>query len=529
MYCRGTRGGIRLAAFIYGALVLMAASFFNRVLGFLYQVWIIRILGPEGIGLFNIAYPIYVLALVLASAGIPVAIAKLTAEEVARNNLREAYRIFHVAFACIVVIALLTTAVTVAALPFISTFVFPNPRARLCFASLIPGISIVALCSAFRGFFQGLQQMTPTAVTQSLEQVVRVAAGLGLAYLWLPRGLEYATMGAALGVVLGELAGFAVMLGIFCRHRPAVPRRPSWPAPAPWLQIGRRIFDLAVPVTLTRFAACVFMSVDAVLIPSRLQAAGLSQAEATGAYGQLVGMAETLVFTPSLITISLATALIPAVAEAHATKDRPLLHRLMGQALRMTVLGGLPCAAVLLLLPRELCAALFGYPEAGAILGILALGGPFLYYQQTSTGILQGLGYAGRPLRNLVVASLFKTVGVYYVAALPQWHILGTAAVTAGHHMIIALLNSADLRLLTGFRPDPGQYLLKPLLATAGMVPVLWEGYRHVYLATDSNVLALVVALPLGALSYALLLLLTGAVDRRDLARLRDLWGLWAR
>ncbi|MBC7105143.1 MAG: polysaccharide biosynthesis protein [Firmicutes bacterium] len=507
----------------------MAASFFNRVLGFLYQVWIIRILGPEGIGLFNIAYPIYVLALVLASAGIPVAIAKLTAEEVAGNDLRGAYRTFHVAFACIVVIAVLTTAATVAALPLISQFIFPNPRARLCFAGLIPGILIVALCSAFRGFFQGLQQMTPTAVTQGLEQVVRVAAGLGLAHLWLPRGLEYATMGAGLGVVLGELAGFAVMLAIFFRHRPAVPRRAFWRPPAPWWRICRRIFDLAVPVTLTRFAACAFMSVDAVLIPSRLQAAGLSQAEATAAYGQLVGIAETLVFTPSLITISLATALVPAVAEAHATRDRPLLHRLMGQALRITVLGGLPCAAVLVLLPRELCAALFGYPEAGAILGLLALGGPFIYYQQTTTGILQGLGYAGRPLRNLVVASLFKTVGVYYVAANPQWHILGTAAVTAGHYVIIALLNSADLRALTGFRPDPGQYLVKPLVATVGMAPVLWECYRRVHMATDSGILALAAALPLGALSYALLLLLTGAVDRRDLARLRELWGLWVR
>ncbi|OAT81354.1 stage V sporulation protein B [Desulfotomaculum copahuensis] len=506
-------------SFVYGAFILLVASLFNRVIGFIYQIAMIRIIRPEGVGLFNMVYPIYVLVLVLAGAGIPVAIAKLVAEEVARKNLYGAYRIFTIAFWCITGSSVFLTGLLLFALPWIKQLAFPHPKVYYSLLALIPAIIIVSLCSAFRGFFQGLQQMTPTATTQVVEQIIRVTAGLVIAYLLLPRGVEYAAMGISLGVVCGELAGFLLMLFIYVQKRPPLTGL-RLNLPAPLYVDARRIFQLAVPVTLTRFVSTALLSVDAILIPRRLQAAGLGLLETTATYGQLVGIAETLLFTPGIVTISLATALVPAISDALAQNDLALVRGRTEEALRLTMLAGLPTAAVFWFMPRELCAVLFGYGEAGQALAILALGGPFLYLQQTVTGVLQGLGLADRPLKNLLVASLFKIIGIYYLTAVPSLTVRGTAAAISLGYMIMALLNYLDLRRSIRLRVDPGYCLGKPLAATAGMLAVmqLWREYMF----KPDSIFHIGFFLLLGGFTYLFILLLLGGVHRYDLSRLHS-------
>lgn len=510
-------------SFVYGAFILLLASLFNRVIGFVYQIAMIRIIRPEGVGLFNMVYPIYVLVLVLAGAGIPVAIAKLVAEEVARKNLYGAYRIFTIAFWCITGSSILFTGLLFWAMPWIKQFAFPHPKVYYCLISLAPVITIVSICSAFRGFFQGLQQMTPTATTQVVEQIIRVAAGLGIAYFLLPRGVEYAAMGISLGVVCGEVAGFLLMLVIYVQKRPRLSGlRPYLPAPL--FKDAGRIFQLAVPVTLTRFVSTALLSVDAILIPRRLQAAGLGLAETTSTYGQLVGIAETLLFTPSIVTISLATALVPAISDALAQDDLSLVRGRTEEALRLTMLAGLPVAAVFWFMPRELCTVLFGYGEAGLSLSILALGGPFLYLQQTVTGILQGLGQADRPLKNLLIASVFKITGIYYLTAVPSLTIRGTAVAINLGYMIMAVLNYLDLKKSIGLRLNFGYCLGKPLAATAGMLTVMWA-WRE-YMFRPDSIWTIGTFLLLGGLTYLFILLVLGGVHSYDLSRLRSFFRL---
>ena len=250
-------------------------------------------------------YPIYVLVLVLATAGMPVAISKLVAEEMAVDNVRGAYRIFKLCFLIIMVNSVIFSALCFLGAPFLLEHVFPNPGAHIIFLSLIPGIIIVSICSAFRGYFQGLQQMSPTAITQALEQTVRVVCGLTFASLLLPRGLEYAAAGVSLGVVAGEFAGLSLMLLFYRKRRPPRTNVTAKTPAEPAVRSVLRIFNLAVPVTLTRFASTALMSIDAVLIPLRLQASGLNFNEATSTFGQFMGISQSLLFAPGIITISM--------------------------------------------------------------------------------------------------------------------------------------------------------------------------------------------------------------------------------
>lgn len=510
-------------SFVYGALILILGSLFNRVLGFIYQILLIRLIKPEGIGLFTMVYPIYVLVLVIATLGIPVAISKLVAEEFAVNNPRGAYRIFYICFFILLVSSIFFTVLCYLGSPLLLEYVFPNPRVYYIFLSLLPGIIIVSLCSAFRGFFQGLQEMAPTAFTQSLEQTVRVFFGLFFAYLLLPKGVEYAAVGASAGVVLGELAGFLSMLVIYFKYRP----RPVFSLPAlpvePLKNSMSRIFGLAFPVTLTRLASSSLLSIDAVLIPQRLQAGGLNLPESTSTFGQFVGIAESLLFAPGIITMSLAISLIPAVSDALALNNLKLVQSRCEDAIRISLLIGLPSAAVFFTLSEELCGIIFGYPQAGTSLRILALGGPFLYLQQATTGILQGMGEASRPFRNLIFASFFKITGIYYLTGLPELGILGTSISFVAGYVIMAWMNIIDIYELIGLKIDCKKYFLKPLLSSAGMGAIILLAKQQTQAAGESAA-GTAIVLAYGILCYFFLLVVSGGVNKDDFMRVKKIF-----
>ncbi len=387
---------------LFGTFILLSASVFNKTVGFIYQILVMRLIKPEGVGLFSMIFPIYIMILVIASMGIPVAISKLVAEEVARNNLRGAYRIFTTSILLITASSLTFSAVTFAGSGWLVEHISPNPDVYLCLISLLPSVIIVSLCSAFRGFFQGLQEMSPTAITQAVEQIVRVTAGLSIAWFLLPKGVQYAAVGISLGVVLGELAGFIIMLCIFIK------RRPRMPLPPPAAQFGkplaplRRIFKLGVPVTLTRLVSTGLMSLDALVIPRSLILSGMTLSLATSVYGQFVGITQALIFTPGVITIALSTVMIPAISEVQALGNTKLLNSRIQDAIRITFLVGIPLAFIFTVLPHDLSHVLFGYYNAGDALLTMASCCPFLYLQQTTTGILQGLGNAEAPLKSML-------------------------------------------------------------------------------------------------------------------------------
>ncbi|MFZ5648473.1 MAG: stage V sporulation protein B [Bacillota bacterium] len=505
-------------SFIYGAAILVAASIFNRGVGFIYQILMMRLIKPEGVGLFSMIFPVYVMVLVIASMGIPVAISKLVAEEVAVDNLPGAYRIFKISLSLICASALFFTLLLFFGSPLLVKYLFPNPKVYFCFVTLIPGVLIVSACSAFRGFFQGLQRMSPTAVTQAAEQLVRVTAGLCIAWLMLPRGVEYASVGISLGVVCGELVGFLFMVYIYITRRPRfVPLpRPQETFPLP---LGR-IYNLGIPVTLTRFVSTALMSLDALLIPRRLQMAGMSLSEATATYGQFVGIAEAIFFTPGVVTIALATALIPAVSDAMAQGKPQLVHSRIEEAVRITILLGSPVAAVFFVLPHELCQVLFGYREAGDALFVLALTGPFLYLQQTTTGILQGLGRAGIPFKNLLKASFIKIIGIYYLTSIPGFGILGTALSMGSTYIIMSLLNYRELKRLTGIKINPATCVVKPAMASMAAALVMLQMKSFISPA-HTGLPELILYLLGGAISYLMVLYVVGGISEADVKKIK--------
>lgn len=531
---------------VKGAAILAAAGLANRFLGAVSRIALPTLIGDEGVGLYQMAYPVYGVFLVVSTAGIPVAVSKLVAEQTARNNPAGALKILKVATAILFLTGTFFSAALALGAGPIARYVARDARAALAIVAVSPAVLILSVTSAFRGYFQGLQNMGPSALSQVSEQVVRVSTMIGLAWLLLPRGVEFSAAGANLGAVLGGAAGFLVLLVAYFRlqHVPGS-WRVTWPqVRAVFAQTGRgrgaddgrvggardpenymsstlvltrRIFDLSLPVVLAAAIMPLMQFLDIAIVPMRLAAAGFSPDEITRLFGRLTGMAQPLMYFPTLVTAAVAASAVPAISEALARSDRGTLSGRAEEAIRLGFLFALPSAVGLFIFAREFSIMLRWPAEVEVPLRALAFGTVFLALQQISSGILQGLGAVTVPVRNLAKGAVAKLVVSFVLTGMPAYGIRGAALGTVAAFAVAGLLNVATLVRMLGLSVDVMNTVIKPAVGVAAMALAARATYGGVREATGSNTLGSLAAIGVAVAVYGLVLLVTGVVGRHEL------------
>lgn len=503
-------------SFLRGTLVLTLAGLAAKIIGALYRVPLAYLLGAEGIGLYQMAYPIYGLAFIISASGVPVAIARLVAKQVAKGHYVLARRIFEVAFIVLLLSGLLSAVLLYRLAPYIATVVLGDSRALYPLRAIAPAVFFVAGLAALRGYFQGIQGMVPIAVSQVIEQLVRVTTMLCLTYVLLPLGLEYAAGGATFGAVTGSLAG-VLILGVFFIRLPRAQKNAEDESKTIIGIIGELI-HLSLPITFGAFIMPVMETIDAAIVPSRLQAIGFSVQRATALYGQLSGMAVSLIALPTVITSAISFSIIPAITEAATLNKKDLIGKHVQEALYITVLVAMPATVGLYLLPREICQLLFRTPEAAIPLVYLAYSCFFLCLQQTTTGILQGLGLNFVPVKNIIIAVCCNGILNYYLTAIPSLNIIGAALGTGLGFTLAALLNLRAIARVVEIEFRSKEFLLLLSVTIFGMAAAVKKGFIWFLLLTGSNSGAVIFAVFLGAVVYLVLALLFGVLPYRYLA-----------
>ncbi|HUU39907.1 MAG TPA: polysaccharide biosynthesis protein [Desulfatiglandales bacterium] len=500
--------------FVYGATILLGANLVNRVLGFAYQYLIMNHIGGEAYGLFNMVFPIYMLALVLTTAGIPLAIAKMVSEEVSLGRTAQAQAIFRLAFCILFISGAVVSTVLYFLTPFLTHRIFPDPRVLNIFQICTPAIFIVSISSVFRGYFQGLQNMVPTAISQICEQLIRVAVGYTAAIRLLNAGVEWAAAGLALGMLAGEMVGLLVIAIQYQHVLPKFKGESHEPGYSSRI-ILIKLWHLASPVTAGRLLSTGLSALDALLIPLRLQVAGYGAREATTLFGQLGGAAFTLLTFPSVFTFALATALVPAISEAAARRQLHVVRARSAEAIRLTILIGIPCLIILFYFSRPLT-LFFKSTEIAPILRVLALGGIFSYIQQTTTGILQGLGKVHLPVLHSIIAAIIRIPVLVYLTGLPQWGLRGTALAYTVGFIVMAVLNLMAISRYTGMPLDLQRFLLQPVSGGIGMLLI----FHFLDPIFGGQVAGYLTEFSVGIALYSMILFFNGGVTLTDLKRL---------
>lgn len=505
-------------SFLRGAVILALASMLSRVIGLVYMVALPRLIFDDGMGLYQLIKPIHYFAAVVAIGGMPVAIAKLVAEKVALGSQREVQRVFRLGMMIMIATGGLVALTLFGGAPWFAASFAKDVGVTRTLAILGPACFFLALSAGFRGFFQGLQCMTPAAVSQVADQVMRIVATIVLT-IWLrPLGVETAVTGIAWGFVAGEVTGWLILAGYYLRKRDGLLDTISPPGrtlkPEASRKILVRLFFLALPAVVATILWPIMQLADSWLIPLRMQAAGFSPYVIREGLGHL-GMALTLAQFPNIITVALATSLVPAISEAWALKSKQLVRRRSQEALRIALVFGVCSGGTLFILAEPVSRLLFGYSQVATPLMILAIGAITLGLIQITTAVLQGLGDMSIPVRNLGVGVVVKFALNYVLVGQASLGVLGAAWGTTITWVVVAILNLGSVYRRVDGIIKWREAVFYPVVATA-CATFLMHLCHSTLLYFISNTWATLIAVVLGFVVYFLLLMIWGSLTMRD-------------
>ena len=503
--------------FLKGTLILTISSIVVKVIGSLNWIILSRVMGGEGIGLYQMGFPIYLMAITVSSAGIPVAISIITAEKLAQKDYLGAQRVFHISLRLLLLTGLIFSgALLFGAGWLIDNHLIRDGRAYYSIIALAPAVFFVTFLSSFRGYLQGWQIMTPTAASEIVEQLTRVVTMIFFANMLMPRGLAYAAGGASMGAGVGAFCGLLVLCWFYARlkkqfHNEINNQKVEFAKESSW-DVVKRLVRLALPVSMSSLMLPVVANLDLLIVPARLEVAGFNVSEATEMFGYLTGMAVPLINLSTILTASLAISLVPAISESRIMKDQAGIKAKLKTAFSVTSIITIPCTIGLFILAEKIATMIYNAPNAAPAIQTMSTAIFMLGLHQVSTGILQGLGKTTIPVINMIIAATTKVVLSWVLTAIPEMGIKGAAWATVSDIGVAAIMNLFFIYKYTGFSLSIGG-VLKPFLASLAMGAAVWG----ILVITPSwgawNILAsLIVAVPI----YGISLIALGGLHREE-------------
>ncbi|MGO4372023.1 stage V sporulation protein B [Paenibacillus sp. 2TAB19] len=503
--------------FIKGAMILLAAGIINRLLGFVPRIALPRIIGAEGVGLYQLSYPFLTVMLTIITGGIPLAVAKWIAEAESQGDSARVKQIFKAAMGLVTTLGIGMTALLLLFAPWITTHVLPDERVYRTFVAMTPMLLIIAVSSVYRGYFQGKQNMLPSAISQITETVIRIIASLTFAYLLLPRGLEWASAGAMLGAVVGEIGGFTVLLWRYMRDKRESGLAEKSTANTKATPALRRLLSLSIPVTGSRLVGSLSYLLESIFTARSLAAAGIATGIATAQYGALQGMIIPLLLLPTALTYSLSVSLVPSLSEAAAKGDRALIHKRLHQSMRLSLVFGAPFVVVMLLFAEPICRILYNNADIAPMLQLIAPIGLFIYLQGPLQAALQALDKPGTALVNTFFGAAVKLVLIVQLASDPKFGIYGALIAINVNIVLVTLLHAISVLRFIGFRMK----LLDFVKVIAAMF-IMGAAARFTMNQEPLSAewINLIIACAASAIVYLLLMIWMKFIDRYDMIRI---------
>lgn len=515
--------------FVGGAALLGVAGLMSKVLGACFRIPLANIIGDDGMGYYQTAYPIYIALLTIATTGIPTAISRMVAERRAQGKYRESFRIYRHSLLLMACIGLFTGLVMFIFAPQICRRI-SEPGAIWCMYSLAPALVLCPVISSIRGYFQGQRNMVPTAVSQVVEQIFRVTTGFVLAMLFLDRGLEYAAAGATGGASIGGALALLYTAIAFWRKKKTLVEEFEPETDEPKLASGKifkELLSIAVPITLGALIMPIINTMDTVVVKTRLISIGYDQVTARSLFGQLSGMASPIINMPDAVTAAVCMSLVPVIADAKLRGDTEFVKQNTQLSVRYASLVGMPCAIGILALAKPIMLLLYPLQKEAAInaascLAAYSPGIALLAIHQALSGVLQGIGKQKIPVRNLFIGAVIKLIATYILCGIPEINVTGAAYGTVITYAISAMLNYLSAKKYTGVKLDFMLCIFKPLFASAVTGVCAWGAYRILY-GHLGNAVSVLIAIAVAALVYMVLVFLTGAITAAELKGVKKL------
>lgn len=487
--------------FIFGTLILSLTAVFCKILGAFYRVPLTNILQAEGMGLYQLVYPIFSLLLIVSSSGVPTAVSRLIAEKISLNQVKYANAITKYSIIMIGGLGLILSVLMFLLAPTIA-LLQGNELIISGYYAIAPSIFIVSIISVIRGVFQGRQNMFPTAISQIVEQLLKVVLGLIFSFLLLPRGVEYAVLGALLGVTISELIAMIILIIIRIISKNRL-NQTDEDIPSAKI-ICKEIVKTAFPITLSCSILPLLLVVDSILIVKLLTKYGVALSTATAQYGILTGVANTIVNLPVVVASSLSTAIVPSICQSIKQGSTDINEKI-SSTFRIVLFVSIPSVLGCVIFASPILNLLF--PSIMVTNGSLALNLLvyssvnilLLGFMQVSSAILQCLNKIWIPAINLFLSSIIKVV--LTLILIPKIGIYASVVASIACYLVATTLNLIILLKIT--KPK------KLHLLTCVISSLILIGVVMIFEILLSDILgkcSIVISLIIGGLIYLLLM-----------------------
>lgn len=522
--------------FLIQGSILAFAGVITKIIGAVYRIPLMNIVGTEGMGYYNVAFSIYTIALMLTSYSLPLAVSKLVSARVAVGQYRNAYKVFRCALSIAVIASGIISLVIFFGAEFIAGTLMAMDMSVYALRVLAPCIFVVALLGVIRGFFQGNGSMMPTAFSQILEQIVNAAASVAGAYVLLKMGMEiagtrgddsygaaYAAAGGTIGTIAGAFSALLFVAMIFFAYRRLF-RRKMWRDRSrkkeSYRKIYRILFMTIAPVILSATVYNISDFLDTAIFSNTMAAQGFKKTEYASLLGILGSQYSTLINVPLAMASALGASLIPSLVTTVQTGSRKQIHMKIHTAIRFNMLIAIPCAVGFLILAKPIMDLLFYTQDNSTAALMLQIGAVsiILYTSSTvTTSILQGLDDMMTPVKNAVISLVIYIVALFVMLVAFKWNIYAVVAGRIVFSGSMCILNAHALRERIGYVQERKRTFVIPVMAAGVMgavtvlVHLLFELFAGEKIATVVAILAAVAA-------YGVVLVLLGGVTEDEIS-----------
>lgn len=559
-----------------GAGVLAIATVVVKLIGAVYKIPLTNLIGAEGYGYFTGAYAIYTPLYAISMAGLPVAVAAMVSGNVEMGRIKDAQKLFKISKRIFLLIGIICTTVLVL-IAYPCSVMLGAPDNYISIIAIAPCVLFCCLMSAYRGYYEGLNNMTPTGVSQVIEAAVKLIIGLAGAYVFMDKSLNYyrenavngavsmfgkqvtdeatalsaiypyAAAVAIVGVTIGSVLAWLYLVILYRKNGAGFTREElvNSPEAKSSKELTRELMKLAIPVAASSIILNVTNMIDDFTIRARLkyametggeiikamyaEALEISQTLDSGIPTYLYGVHGSVINIKNLIptiTMTLGISAIPVLAKAWAAKDKNAVKVSTESALRVTMMIGLPAGLGIAALSEPILELLYSstaeiVPIAAPILRTYGFA-MFLFAVATPmTNILQAIGNTRAPIISIVAGAVAKLIYNFIMIGNPEINIQGAAGGSVACYVMMVGINLYAIIRTTHVKLDYVSIFLKPFVAAASCGGVAWVSFMFLTEKLGlSSKLSCVAAIGAGAAIYAIVLLLIKGIAKDDVEML---------
>lgn len=499
---------LKKVIFLKNAAILTVSSLLLRFIGILFKVWLAKNIGAEGIGLYQLIFSVYMLAATFATSGICTAVTRLVADELALGTKNGVLCILRKCLLITTFVAVISTIIIYFGAKPISIYMIDDTRAVPALKILSFSLPFMGISSCFRGYFIARRKASPSALSQLLEQGIRISVVILLIKKFFNKGIVFTCSAVLLGDTISEIVSvfFLWLLIVIDKKKLNTLKGRKNPP----YRISKAITHIALPITVGRYLNTALRTIENLIVPRGLQSYGgnnsLSQ------FGMIKGMALPILFFPSTLLNSLSTLLIPEISESAARKRMGLVKEATLRIIQITMLISFIVSAIFLTSGYEIGSLIYKSDDVGFLLCALSPIIPFMYLDSVADGILKGLDQQTFCFRTGITDSILRIALI--IAVLPYFGMRGFIIIMYFSNFLTCFLNVMRLIKLSNAKIDIVNLILLPV-SFAFCITLIFKNILEIF--NFSNLVYIILICILSIPFYILFLFLFKCVTKEEL------------